>query len=213
MREFKDIIKELRSRSGLSGEELGDRIGVDKSSISKYESGASKPNYDTIFKMAKFFGVSTDYLFGLVSEETGQFGSRSPVNSSGIGRTVKVPILGKIPAGVPVDSTECLIGYKDVPEEQIKNGSYFYLQVKGDSMIGANIPDGCLVLIKKQDEASDGQIVVCRVNESEATLKKFRRHDGQVVLTSANPKYEPIIIQSESARILGVVVKVECEVV
>jgi SOS regulatory protein LexA len=125
------------------------------------------------------------------------------------GRIVKLPLLGKIAAGRPLECEENKIGYKLIPEDQVKNGDYFYLRVQGDSMVGSGIASGYDVLVRKQKEVENGEIAVVRVNHEEATLKRVKRINGQTVLYPDNPKYEPIIISSADAEIIGKVVKVE----
>ncbi|SCY93328.1 transcriptional repressor LexA [Alkaliphilus peptidifermentans] len=125
------------------------------------------------------------------------------------GKIVKVPVLGRIPAGNPIDAEENIIDYVEIPESEISNGSYFYLQVTGDSMIGSGIMDGYRVLVKKQPDVENGEIAVIRVNSTEATLKRVKKIDGQVILYPDNPKYDPIFINNSDAEIIGKVVKVE----
>lgn len=124
----------------------------------------------------------------------------------------KIPIIGSIPAGVPVLAEENIEGYDyaDVPE----TGEYFFLRVKGDSMINANIFDGSLVLVKSQPCAENGQIVVCLINGDEATLKRYYQQKDMVILKPENPDYQPIIVSCNEfengyARILGIAVEVK----
>ena len=104
---------------------------------------------------------------------------------------------------------ENILCFVETPEEQVKYGDYFYLQVKGDSMTGSRIYEGDLVLVRKQPEVENGEIAVVRTNESEATLKRVKYVDGTYVLYPDNPKYSPVIIKSDNAQIIGKVIKVE----
>ena len=122
------------------------------------------------------------------------------------------PILGSIPAGYPVLTNEEVEGYAAVdypnPEE------YFWLRVRGDSMINAGIETGDLVLIRKQPCADDGQIVACRVNGDEATLKRFSRQGDTILLLPENPKFIPQIVKASEfesgfASVIGVAVEVK----
>jgi len=121
------------------------------------------------------------------------------------------PILGAIPAGYPVLADENIEGYASVDYPEPNN--YFWLRVKGDSMINAGIDTGDLVLIRWQSCANDGQIVACRVNGDEATLKRYRKQEGSVVLVPENPKYPPQVVKATefeegNASVLGVVVEI-----
>ena len=126
-----------------------------------------------------------------------------------------VPVLGTIHAGAPIlaeENIECY-EYADVPE----GSDFFFLRVKGDSMIGAHILDGSLALVKPQSCADDGQVVACLVNGDEATLKRFYRQGDMVILKPENPAYNPIIVpcsdfESGYARILGIVTEVKFKI-
>ncbi len=123
---------------------------------------------------------------------------------------VKIPVLGKIPAGNPIEAEENIIEYVNVSKSELSSSDrYFYLIVTGDSMIGSGIMDGYRVLVKKQPDVENGEIAVIRVNSSEATLKRVKKIDGQVILYPDNPKYDPIFITHNDAEIIGKVVKVE----
>lgn len=133
----------------------------------------------------------------------------SPLFKPVTSKIVKVPVLGRIPAGTPIDAEENIIDYVEIPESEVSNANYFYLQVTGDSMIGSGIMDGYRVLVKKQPDVESGEIAVVRINSTEATLKRVKKLDGQVILYPDNPKYDPIIINHHDAEIIGKVVKVE----
>lgn len=135
-----------------------------------------------------------------------------PSNVFPVPKMRRVPILGSIRAGMPILAEENIEGYEyaDVPADQ----GYFYLRVKGDSMVNARICDDDLVLIKQQPCADDGQIVACLVNGDEATLKRFYQQGDMVILKPENPAYNPIIVpctdfDSGYAQILGVVTEVK----
>lgn len=106
---------------------------------------------------------------------------------------IHLPLLGKVAAGKPIEyylHQEFL----EVPSSFLRiDAEHFALVVQGDSMIGEGILDGDYAVIRKQDNASDGTIVVASVN-NEATLKKFLKKRNQVELHAANPKYEPLVI-------------------
>lgn len=203
MESFGEKLKALRG--DLSQDGLALATGTTKASISKYENNLREPRMGTAKKFADYFGVDFNWLIGYseVAEET------TPYNVTPRGRTVQIPLLGKIPAGVAIEATEIIEGYIDTPESQIKEGQYFYLKVQGDSMIGSRIFEGDLVLVKKQSDVESGEIAVVRTNSHDATLKRVKKINGQYFLLPDNPKYEPIIISEEGAEIVGKVIKVE----
>ncbi|NIK67894.1 S24 family peptidase [Paenibacillus sp. BK720] len=122
---------------------------------------------------------------------------------------IRVPVLGSIAAGLPILAQDNVLQYDVIPNPGgVKEGELFFLMVKGDSMIGSRIYEGDKVLVKVQPEVEDGQIAVVNVDGEHATLKRVKRINGQYLLMSDNPKYEPIIIASDSARICGKVIQV-----
>jgi repressor LexA len=118
---------------------------------------------------------------------------------------VGVPLLGRIAAGVPIEALQHVERHVTAPPEMLALGAeHFALEVRGDSMVEAGIHDGDLVVIRRQDVADDGDIVVALIEDSEATLKKLRRQGGgRVALEAANPAYETRILPADQVRIQG----------
>ncbi len=197
--ELKDIIKPRRIELGLTLEEIGNYVGVSKATVLRWENGnISNLRRDKIAKLAEILKISPMSLVGLNSDKTNDF-----ITPSGT-----VPVYGSIPAGVPALAQQYIDEYilTTVPNPE----DYFALKVKGTSMINAGIPDGCKVLCLKQNTAENGQIVCCRVNGDEATLKRFKQQGDTVILMPENPAYDPKLIPVSSfengdAEILGVV--------
>jgi repressor LexA len=120
-----------------------------------------------------------------------------------------VPLLGRIAAGAPVMAAENVEAYLTVPMGFVDGAEHFALRVAGDSMIGAGIMDGDTVVVRRQDAAADGDIVVALVPgpaEDEATVKRLQRERGRVMLVPENPRLEPF--EMTEGRILGKVVAV-----
>jgi repressor LexA len=114
-----------------------------------------------------------------------------------------VPIVGRIAAGVPIEALENEIGRVDAGPELGDSKDLFALEVKGDSMIGAGILEGDIVILKKTDSADSGDIVVALIDEEEATLKRLRRKGNSIALEAANPAYETRIFGPDRVRIQG----------
>lgn len=120
-----------------------------------------------------------------------------------------VPLLGRIAAGSPAMAAEGVEEYLTVPLGFASGGEHFALRVSGDSMVGAGILDGDIVVVRRQDDGDDGDVVAALVPgpaEDEATVKRLRRERGRVVLVPENPAYEPL--EMAEGRILGKVVAV-----
>ncbi len=122
-------------------------------------------------------------------------------------RTARVPLVGSVPAGQPIDAVENIEGEIAVDESFLPKGETFSLTVSGDSMVDAGIFNGDLVVVRKQSDARPGEIVVA-VIDGEATVKRYFLEGRQVRLQPENDAYEPIIVKKGSGdfRIAGRVV-------
>jgi len=119
---------------------------------------------------------------------------------------MEIPVLGSIAAGTPVEAIQNEVSRIPLPINLEKNGQYFGLKVKGDSMIEAGINEGDTVIIKKSDTADNGKIVVALIDEHEAMLKRIRRKGNTVALESANKNYETKIFGPDRVKVQGVLV-------
>ena len=205
-------LKSLREKKGVSQQAVADYLEITRQAYSNYENGKRQADYETLLKLGEFFNVSIDYL--LNKEKSRPKNERLSIdnisNKIPYSSARYAPILGTIPAGAPVLAVEDIEGYATVPYND--DGDYFYLRVNGESMKGAGIQTGDLVLIRRQPCADDGQIVACRVNGDEATLKRYKRQGNTVLLLPENPDFEPRIVpisdfESGAAEIIGVAVE------
>jgi len=118
---------------------------------------------------------------------------------------VSVPLIGSAAAGQPILAVENIEEVLPLPAELVPEEPVFSLRVKGDSMTGKGLFDGDIAVIKQQSFAEEGDIVVALI-EDEATIKTFRRREGQIMLESANPAYPPMLFPEERVTILGRVI-------
>lgn len=119
----------------------------------------------------------------------------------------QVPLVGSIAAGSPILAEEHIEDIFPLPVDLVGEGPVFLLQVRGDSMTGAGIFDGHYVVVRRQPDADDGDLVAALVEGEEATVKRLRRRDGQVLLLPENPAFEPLRF-TEGVELLGRVVAV-----
>jgi repressor LexA len=120
------------------------------------------------------------------------------------GLAVEVPVMGRIAAGVPIEAIAHVSHHVTVPGSMLSGrGQHYALEVKGDSMIEAGINDGDIVVIREQGDAENGDIVVALVEDSEATLKRFRRKGGMIALEAANPAYETRLYPEHLVKVQG----------
>ena len=117
--------------------------------------------------------------------------------------SIAIPVMGRIAAGVPISAIQHQSHTVAVPPEMLAGGDHFALEVRGDSMIEAGILDGDTVLIKKQDTANSGDIVVALVDDEEATLKRLRKKGASIALEAANPAYETRIFGPDRVAVQG----------
>jgi repressor LexA len=123
---------------------------------------------------------------------------------------VVVPVLGKVAAGAPTLAEEHVEDYLTVPTSFAPGNDLFALKVQGDSMVGAGILDGDVVVVQSRSDAASGDIVVALLPgpaEPEATVKRLKRERNRVMLVPENPRFEPFEMDPEG-RILGTVVTV-----
>lgn len=124
------------------------------------------------------------------------------------GRVEQVPVLGRVQAGLPLLAVENVEGSLPVAEDWLGGGEAFFLKVKGDSMVGAHIQDGDYVLVRRQEVAEHGDIVVALLDD-EATVKRLYRRGRALFLQTENPTMAPIEVKGEDRfRILGKVIGV-----
>ena len=187
------IIRNRRLELNLTLEEIGNAVGVSKSTVQKWENGfISNMKRDKISALAKVLNINPVTLI------TGEY-------------PVSLPE-GAVPAGLPIFSEENYEGYTYT--ELNHGGKYFALKVKGDSMTAANIPDGSLVTVRVQPTVENGEIAAVRVNHDTFTIKRFKQEKNIVMLMpqSYNPEHQTQIydLKQDDVEIVGKVV--ECKV-
>lgn len=197
-------LRTLMEERRLNYEALGRLLEMKPQTLNRYVLGQREPKAGVVTDMAVRLGVDPLWLQGYDVPREGRSDALQTPGEQ------LIPILGVIKAGIPTLAQQEVKGYASAdvsrPEE------YFYLEVSGDSMKNAGIQTGDLVLIHQQPQAENGQIVVCLVQQEDATLKRFRRQGCWIILQPENPDYEPRIIPQEDfetgdARILGVATK------
>lgn len=200
----KDIgekIYELRKMKGMTLEELGNKIGVGKSTVRKWETGfIANMRRDKIMLIAKALEVSPAYLMGW---------NESDMNDD----DVIIPVYGRVAAGEPIQANQDnVIGFEKISKAMARRGDYYALQIKGDSM-EPTICDGDTIIVREQPDAENGEIVVATINGDDATCKKlYKIPGGGIQLVSLNRSYDPFIFEAKDVedipvRVLGKVVE------
>ena len=190
---FAERMRQTMFLKGIRQAEIVDKTGIDKGSLSSYVNGRYMPNADKIAKIATALGVSVNFLLG--KEEI-------PIAKLTLPQFHDVPVLGSVAAGTPIIAQEDIIG------TVMTDKNVFALKVKGDSM-SPRIMDGDIVLVRQQDAAEDGDLVIAEI-DGEATCKVLKRSHGSVMLVPFNAAFAPFVFsgqQAEDLRILGKVVE------
>ena len=193
---------------GLKQIDLVTRTGIGKSSISTYLVGSYIPKQTNLYKLANVLEVNPAWLMG---EHVPMDNSASPVLYSSVD-VLRIPILGTIPAGIPLEAVEDIVGWEELPAGMARGGKeYFGLKVTGDSMY-PRYEDGDVLILRKQDTCESGQDCAVMVGNSDATFKRVRLGPSGVTLHPLNPSFETYHYTNQEVtnlpvRILGVVVE------
>ena len=183
-------IKYLRLQYNLTLEELGDLVGVGKSTVRKWETGdIANMRRDNIVNVAKALNTTPEYLMGWKKK---------------ISR--KIPILGTVVAGIPITAQQEVLGYEEITSEMAQKGEHFALKVKGSSM-EPTILAGDIVIIQQQSDVESGDISVVLIGNENATLKKVSKSNSGITLTALNViVYEPHFYSWENIEKLPITI-------
>lgn len=212
--------EELAKEKGKTTTAIGKELGVSPSTMSYWRNNKStSPKPDILAKLAEYFDVSVDYLLGnskfrkttVIEIDTGIITAavlkdikNTPIPEF-IGKGVKIPVLGVVRAGIPIEAEENIIDYEEISQSMAATGEFFALQIKGDSM-EPRITEGDVVIVRKQSSVDNGEIAVVLVNGNEATVKKFYKTDNGIKLISTNAKYDPFFFTPAEVNSLPVAV-------
>lgn len=200
-------IRYLRKLNGLTLEEVGSAVGVGKSTVRKWENGdIENMRRDKIASLAAALHTTPAYLMGWEEDEST---AASPPEA------VKIPVLGRVAAGLPITAVENIIDYEEIPSSLAASGEFVALQIKGQSM-EPRIYEGDIVIVRVQPTAETGDLAVVIVNGDEATVKKVKFLPEGILLQPFNPAYQPFFysktdIEQKPVRIFGKVVELRAK--
>ena len=190
-------LRPLRQQYSLTQKELADIIGVTTKMISFYERDEKEPSLKTLNKLAKHFGVSTDYLLGTDEKKR---------------KTNRIPVLGTIVAGIPVEAVQDIEDYEDISAAMGDPRDYFALRIRGRSM-EPRLMEGDVIIVRKQEDLDSGEVAVVLVNGNEGTVKQVKKDKKGIMLIGFNQAvYEPHFYSNEEimelpVQIIGKVVE------
>lgn len=177
-------------------------MGIERSTYTRYETGASEPNFEILEQLSRIFDVSTDVLIGR---------SAIPTPSGG----VRIPVLGDVAAGIPIEAVTDIVDYEEIDAALAQTGDFFGLRIKGASM-EPRMKEGDVVIVRKQDAAETGDTVVVLVNGDSATVKKIKYGPDGITLLPSNPSFDPLFysaaeVEALPVRVIGRVVELRAK--
>lgn len=192
------LLKQLRKSKSMTQDAVAKQLNIGRTAYTKIENGVQEIDTDALAKLAELFSVSIDYLLGADSVPKPQ--------------GVKIPVLGRVVAGIPIEAVTEIIDYEEIPASMAASGEYFALSVQGESM-APRIKEGDVVIVRKQETVENGEVAIVLVNGNEATIKEVHFSQFGVTLVAWNPSvYTPHFypideIESLPLRILGKVIE------
>lgn len=181
-------IARLLDQHKMQQKDLALILSVDESSVGKWILGRNMPRMGRIQEIADYFGINK-------SEILGDSATQKDIST-------RIPILGTIAAGEPIFAEQNIEAYLSAPIEWSVD---YALRVRGESMVNAGIPDGALVLCRRQADVDDGEIAVCIVDGENATLKRVKRYADILVLHPENPAFEDQVFKGKEKSIVKIV--------
>ena len=196
-----NILNELKDEQELSISELARRVGMAKSAVSRYFNKTRQFPLNRAHDFAAALNTTTEYILGIDNVK-----SKSKKTKG-----VTIPVLGEVAAGIPIEAIEDIIDYEEISKDMAHTGDFFGLRIKGDSM-SPRISEGDVVIVRQQNDAESGDIVIVLVNGESATCKRLMKYKDGISLISFNPMYHPMTfsndeIESKPVKIIGKVVE------
>lgn len=191
---FSENLKKQAAIAGENQPDIAEVLGVTKSAVNAYFMGNKMPRMDRIKKLADHFDCNVSDLVDDKSIE-------DQITA------VAIPVLGTVPAGVPIEAIQDILGYEEIPKIMADTGEFFCLRVEGNSMYPL-LYSGETIVIKKQETADNGDIVVALVDNEETTVKRLKKVSDGIILEAENPEYNSLYfnekqIQNEKVKIIG----------
>lgn len=194
---FSSNLRKYMSLNNKTQVDLINDLGFNKSAVSTWCNGTRLPRMDKVDALAKYFGIRRSDLIEDKSE--------SKI------KPTTIPVLGSVPAGVPIEAIQDIIDYEEIDAATAAKGEYFALQVKGSSM-EPRICEGDIVIVRKQDDVESGEIAIVMVNGDNATIKLLLKYEDGIRLMPTNPAYEPLYFTNDEilekpVKVIGKVIE------
>lgn len=173
-------------KKGKTQQEMCNELKYSKATVSAWVNGTRTPKMERIDEMCDYFGCSREDLM-LDAREAHQKHAFS------------IPVYGRVAAGIPLEAIEEIVDREEIPEQMATLGYYYGLRIRGDSM-EPRISEGDVVIVRKQDDADDGDIVIALVNGNDAVCKRLKKYQEGIALVSNNPAYPPMYFSTQDTQ-------------
>ncbi len=197
---FSKNLNHYISLSNKTQKEIADSIDVSPQTFNTWCQGIAIPRMGKVQRLADYFNVGKSDLI-----------DDKPFSNTNKSKGVTINVLGRVAAGIPIEAIENIIDTEEITEELARTGDFFGLQIHGDSM-EPRIYEGDIVIVRQQDDAESGDVVIAMVNGNDATCKRLRKYRDGIELISNNPSYAPMFFSNEEilskpVKIIGKVVE------
>lgn len=194
-------LRRIAFEHNKSQKDIADGLGIHKSTVSAWMNGTRTPKMDKIDMLCRFFVVNRSDIME----------PYSPKKKSNKAQAIRIPVLGDVAAGIPIEAVTDILDYEEIPAKWASLGDFFALRVRGDSM-EPKMSEGDVLIVRCQSDADSGNIVVAQVNGNLAACKRLYKHANGISLVSLNPAYQPMVFTNDEieklpVKILGRVVE------
>lgn len=205
---FSTNLRYYMDREGLNQADISRMLGVSESAVGKWLKMKSTPRMGIVEKLSIHFGIKKSDLLEASKSDSDLLGAHE-------NQGVKIPVVGCVAAGVPISAIEEILDWEEIPLKQARTGEFFGLKIRGSSM-EPRIYNGDVVIVKKQNDADSGDIVVAQVNGDEALCKKLIKQESGIILQSLNQDYPTYFfsqqdIENKPVTIIGKVVELRAK--
>ena len=195
---FNNNLNFIRKKKNITQQELADKTNIERSTISRIENGEIDTSIDNAIKIANALEIPLEEI---IAKDL-RFDNISPVEIDK--DVVKIPVLGVIPAGVPIEAIEEVLDYEEIPKDWCKSGKEFFgLKIKGDSMFPKYI-DNDVVIFEKTNDFNNGDECAVMVNGDDCTFKKVLKHEQGITLQPLNSAYDIKMYSNEDIEKLPI---------
>ena len=193
-----DVYKRLLDEKGVKTADVCRATGITSASMTQWKKGMINLKMESLNRIADYFGVSV-YVFYEDNDEVAPTALEP--------ESVKIKVLGTVPAGIPIEAVEDIIGEETISMKMAQTGEFFGLRIKGDSM-EPEISSGSIVIVRQQEDVENGEVAIVLINGSDATCKRIEKHERGIMLVPTNRAYEPQFFSNEDieripVRIIG----------